>query len=440
MGSAAAAIPTVTLPPVTARFPGPRLPEALFRFARTNNAAEFLLEMRRKYGDAFAIRGPDRLYVVLSREDHFDEILIRAKDRYTKDYSLAPLELLCNPKVLYPNATERARLQRIFRRRLTRRSLSGNDERIQRLARQACGSIPSRFLRGDGVQLMRVMLDLHFRAWISALLGTDPTRDLGELPDELFWLAEYLPHAWFTRPFPSPWRNKSDRLIRAVRGYLHHLVRTQAPDADAAMDCHALRKELSDDEIVDHVAILLMTSAAVPAQLATALHCIVRDPQRVNALCAVESPDEKQTREHQLSLLLSESFRMYPAASIILRDATDDHVVEGCSIPKGSVVLLPTYVLNRDPGRWSEPDVFRPERFDTDEALPDCFPFGRGPRFCMGASYSQIFMPAVLDQFTRNFSIELLERDERYSLSLPLSFRSSKVRLSPRPAMALSRE
>jgi cytochrome P450 len=96
--------------------------------------------------------------------------------------------------------------------------------------------------------------------------------------------------------------------------------------------------------------------------------------------------------------ILTESMRLFPPAWVIGRRALHDYELDGYLIPKGSVVVMSQWILHRD-GRWfDEPLSFRPERWNEGlkQRLPKFayFPFGGGPRNCIGEAFA--WMEGVL--------------------------------------------
>ena len=91
-------------------------------------------------------------------------------------------------------------------------------------------------------------------------------------------------------------------------------------------------------------------------------------------------------------MVLSESMRLYPPAWILGRRALKDYEVGGYRLPAGSLVLLSQYVTHRDPRFYPDPERFEPERWtpEAKAARPQFayFPFGGGPRRCIGEGFA----------------------------------------------------
>ena len=90
--------------------------------------------------------------------------------------------------------------------------------------------------------------------------------------------------------------------------------------------------------------------------------------------------------------VLSESIRLFPPAWMLGRQAMSDLELGGYHVPKGEILLTPPFLVQRDARWWPEPRRFDPERFAEEEEAKrprySYFPFGGGPRLCIGESFA----------------------------------------------------
>lgn len=64
-----------------------------------------------------------------------------------------------------------------------------------------------------------------------------------------------------------------------------------------------------------------------------------------------------------LDMVINESMRLFPIANRLERISKASVEIDGVTIPKGTVIAVPVYTLQRDPALWSKPDEFKPERY-----------------------------------------------------------------------------
>jgi cytochrome P450 len=97
---------------------------------------------------------------------------------------------------------------------------------------------------------------------------------------------------------------------------------------------------------------------------------------------------------------VEETLRLYPPAYFFGRETLREIEIQGYRIPPGSQVLLSPFATHRDPRFFPDPDRFDPERFSPElrDARPRnaYFPFGAGPRKCIGERFAMMEAMLVL--------------------------------------------
>ena len=102
--------------------------------------------------------------------------------------------------------------------------------------------------------------------------------------------------------------------------------------------------------------------------------------------------------------------RLYPPAYIIGRQASEPCELGGYAIPRGGTILMPQWVMHRHPKYWDEPERFHPDRWADGliKRMPKgvYFPFGGGPRMCIGNTFAMMETVLVLATICRRWRVE----------------------------------
>lgn len=118
-----------------------------------------------------------------------------------------------------------------------------------------------------------------------------------------------------------------------------------------------------------------------------------------------------------LNGIINETLRLYPTVPITMRQAIRDSNVGGQTIPKGVVLILSMWQMNRSPEVWGqEADQFLPERWIADgkpntnggaQSNYEFLTFLHGPRSCIGQGFAKAEMRCLLASMISTFSWEL---------------------------------
>jgi cytochrome P450 len=109
--------------------------------------------------------------------------------------------------------------------------------------------------------------------------------------------------------------------------------------------------------------------------------------------------------------VVRETLRLYPPAWVVSRRAAEDVEVGGYSVPQGANIIVSQWVTHRDERFFPEPAAFRPERWteDFERGLPKFayFPFGGGPRSCIGNNFALMEAAVLLAAVAQRYEVSM---------------------------------
>jgi cytochrome P450 len=110
-----------------------------------------------------------------------------------------------------------------------------------------------------------------------------------------------------------------------------------------------------------------------------------------------------------VSRVISESMRCYPAFWAMTRETIADDEIGGYPIPARSLIVVSPFVTHKHPGFWDEPDTFDPDRFSPERSAGRhrfaYFPFGAGPRFCIGERQALLVLQLSLVTILQKYQL-----------------------------------
>jgi cytochrome P450 len=148
---------------------------------------------------------------------------------------------------------------------------------------------------------------------------------------------------------------------------------------------------------------LLSSHPEISERLTREVHQVIGD--RIPAL-------EDLPRLDYVRMVVDEAMRLYPPVWMIVRRALQDDEIGGYHIPALSYVFVSPWIVQRSPQVWNDPERFDPERFHRDRlsAIPRYahFPFGGGPRLCIGNNFALMEAQLILATLAGRFRPRLV--------------------------------
>lgn len=104
--------------------------------------------------------------------------------------------------------------------------------------------------------------------------------------------------------------------------------------------------------------------------------------------------------------------RLYSPVFVFTRFALSSDEIGGYALPANSVVILSPYWTHRHPAFWEDPEAFDPESFTPERSAGRprfaYFPFGGGPRQCIGNHFAMMEAQLVLATIAQRYSLRLV--------------------------------
>lgn len=178
---------------------------------------------------------------------------------------------------------------------------------------------------------------------------------------------------------------------------------------------------MSDRQLRDEVVTMFVGGFDTPSLgLAWAWYLLATNPTAASAVAdevdrvlgSRQPTADDVTKLSYTTTVVKESLRLYPPAWIIGREAAADVTIGGEPLAAGSLVLMSQWVTHRDERFFLDPERFLPERWRDGSLEQDVgrfayFPFGAGPRGCIGASFALMEAVIVLATVARRYRFVL---------------------------------
>ena len=228
-----------------------------------------------------------------------------------------------------------------------------------------------------------------------------------------------------------------NRRYEAARARMHDVVdriiaerrRVGSPDhGDLLGMLMAARDEdgtqMSDEQLRAEVLILYVAGHETTALALSWAFVLLSQRPGTWALLAREVDEvlgkrdataEDAPRLQYTERVILETMRLYPPAWSIGREALEDVDLDGLAIERGTQVWIVQWASHRDPRFFPRPQAFLPERWDNDllRRLPRFayFPFGGGPRLCIGNNFAMLEAVLVLATLVQRWRPTIAPRD-----------------------------
>jgi cytochrome P450 len=267
-----------------------------------------------------------------------------------------------------------------------------------------------------------------------ALLGLDVGSEADEVGRALpLVLAEGNRRllSYFSLPnfIPTPAGIKSYRALKVLDGIVYRIIAKRRVDGALRVDLLSMLMSARDEEtgeamdekqLRDEVMTIFLAGHETTANaLSWTWYLLGSHPEVRRKLCEEidgqlcskdpvfeDVPKLRYTRQ-----VFEEALRLYPPAWTFSRTVSEDDVICGYRISKGSLVVINPYLMHHHPAYWHDPERFDPERFAPERVESRhryvYIPFGAGPRQCIGNQFAMTEAIFILAMVCRRYEMAL---------------------------------
>lgn len=409
------------------------LPE--FRQDRYN----YLLKLHQEYGDVVQFQLGQRPAYLVAHPDDVLRVLGRNSSNYQKAKAYQVVARVFGPQsVLITEGEEWRRQRRTMNPHFKRATLNSFTSMIVETTAEMLQRWQAHADSGHAVNMVTEMSKLTLSVVCKALFQVDISAEATELGDALTTVLNHGSRRMesFLGGFlgildklPTEENRHYNAALKELDAAIYSMIedRRQGKNQGDLLSSLVFARDeesgtgMDDKELRDQIITLFIAGHETTANaLSWALYLLSMHPEserrlysEISEVLGDRAPTEADLDDTlYCQYVLEEAMRLYPPIPMIARYSLGDDVLGGYHIPAGSGILLSQYVTHRHPAFWDNPEGFDPGRFAPEraEGRPSFayFPFGGGPRRCIGDNFATLEMRLVLPMIVQKYRLQLV--------------------------------
>lgn len=394
---------------------------------------EFLSDLQRDHGDVCDFKVAGRRWVILNHPADIESMFVEHAAVMGRDDYSRVLQRALGQGLLTSDGELWKRQRKLAGAAFTPKRIKGYAEAMAGVT----GRGLTRWRADSTVNLhealshltMEVVADVLFGAGIDASDVALVGRTMEVFND---YFGRSLEAVLLPPTIPTPRNRAMTRALTEIDGLVYRLIEERRA---AARRGDVLRDDLlgalvaatdeqggmDDKQLRDETITLFLAGHETTALALThALYQLAKHPQieaamvaEIRSVLGDRLPTETDVPKLALTeRVIREAMRLLPPAWLTGRETTADVTVNGLHFEKGTQLLVSQWLVHRDPRWWRDPEAFDPSRFEPDRTKERprfaYFPFGGGPRTCIGSHFAMMEAVIMLAVITQRFHVELL--------------------------------
>jgi len=409
------------------RPPGPpqRLFTGSFRAFRTDLLG-FLKGSAETYGDIVSFRLGRRRCLLVNHPDLIEQVLFKQSKHFVKPFAFRFTRPVLGNGLLTSEGSYWLRQRRLAAPAFHPQRIAGYGADMVAAGQRMLEGWQSGVARDIHADMMQVTLDIVART----LFGADITEQSHDIGESLLLAIRSFGANFTPLPLPTWLPTRGNRRARAavksLNGVVQQIIDRRRGEAEPHADLLSMMlhardddgTQMTDEQLRDECRTFLLAGHETTAiTLSWSLYLLANHPlvqTRLHAelaeVLAGRAPRvDDLPRLNYTERVVLEAMRVYPPVFMIGRENSESIELGGYTIPAGTTIFMSQWAMHRD-GRYYD----RPEQFDPDRWLPErvasrpkmaYFPFGGGPRVCIGNTFAMMESVLLLATIAGGWSL-----------------------------------
>ena len=389
----------------------------------------------KKYGDIFSLSVPLHKVAVISSPEFARYVLLDNNKNYTKSLAYDLLKSLLGNGLLTSEGDFWKKQRRLIQPAFHRKKLEELTAMMIDTAEKTAEKFSKDATTGEYFNVLPEMTALTLDV-ISKAIFSSGVDDKAEIVGKQIAILNEITMEKLRRPiripavFPTPFNLRERKALQILDNVIYEIIEKWRKEGVSKNDLLSMLMDARDEETGESMdnkqlrdelmTIFIAGNETSSNALTWTLYLLSQNPE-VEAKMVREIDDKLDAGVvldfntansfQYVHQVIEESMRVFPAVWSVGRRTIEEDNIGGFRIEKQTNVLIPLIYLHRSEKYWEQPEKFIPERFALEKrsAIDKYvyFPFGGGPRICIGNNFAMLEMQLIIIILYRRFKFKL---------------------------------
>lgn len=385
----------------------------------------------RDYGNVISLSVPFTKVVIASNPEYARYVLQDNSKNYTKSLAYDMLKPLLGLGLLTSEGDFWKKQRKLSQPAFHKRKLDEWTEMMIERAKHTADKIRQHSERGEAFDVLPQMTALTLDVISKAIFSTGVEDQAKMVGEQITLLNEYTIEKLHTPirlpdSFPTPFNLRQRKALGLLDKLVYEIIDQRVKEGVSKDDLLSMLIDAKDEEtgegmsrqqLRDEVMTIFLAGNETSSNALTwTLYLLSQNPEAEQKM--IDEIDSKLDSGlelnyktvgefHYVRQVIEESMRVHPPVWMVGRRTINEDEIGGYRIEKLTNVLIPIVYLHHTERFWEQPDKFMPERFapETRNNIDRFvyFPFGGGPRVCIGNNFAMLEMELILITLYREF-------------------------------------